>query len=444
MILPVEVFCSNVYLRIKVQFKKGLIIVMLSKKLMSAGANIKSIMSEKMAFRKVLVGLLYLLVLTEDFGTLGLRLNVYQYIVIIMFGVVVAQYIYKKQYEKFFIPKTMIFLFVYIILISLINPMSGKFITRMGFFGLEMLTLYYTIKEFKGTDSLFRVLYNSAFIIAVIGIVQWGAYFLKIPVLYDFSIYGLATKLEIRGNMLAVSSLLSEPSHCLFILAWAAWLGIVGKEKKYNFVNLFKTVVILLFALLTQSFLVYLCVFCAIIIGIFISLEDREMKKRYIIVGVSAMVVLLIFKGDLVLGAVNRLKQFQNISTTTGNDLSALALVSNLRIAFEKMKDGHILGTGFNTHDMYYYQYIEEIYGELIMYLNVEDAGSIYIRIFSEFGIVGLVTFLFFLGKKIFCSFFEKNYDKLAYVLIFAMIIMRTGAYHAVIPVISFLLVFFI
>ena len=97
---------------------------------------------------------------------------------------------------------------------------------------------------------------------------------------------------------------------------------------------------------------------------------------------------------DFIIGAVARLRQFETLSTTTRNDLSALALVSNLNIAIEKMKDGYIFGTGFDSHQMYYDKYIAEIYGRIIMAVNKEDCASLYIRIFSEFGIIGFLIFV--------------------------------------------------
>lgn len=103
------------------------------------------------------------------------------------------------------------------------------------------------------------------------------------------------------------------------------------------------------------------------------------------------VVFLCVSQWDLVYSVIGRLSQFKTLQTDTGNDLSALAITSNFQVSVEKMKDGYWLGTGLDSHRLYYDRYIDRLYLFLYMRLNSEDAASLYIRVFSEFGIVGLV-----------------------------------------------------
>jgi hypothetical protein len=82
----------------------------------------------------------------------------------------------------------------------------------------------------------------------------------------------------------------------------------------------------------------------------------------------------------------------------TSSDLTGFALVSNILVATEGLKKSHYLGTGINTHKD---TYDETIYNQfsssqVLVEVNKQDAGSLFIRLPSEFGIPGLLAFLLF------------------------------------------------
>jgi hypothetical protein len=84
----------------------------------------------------------------------------------------------------------------------------------------------------------------------------------------------------------------------------------------------------------------------------------------------------------------------------TSNDLSGYALVTNLFIARSALEESNFFGKGFNTHKDSYDKYIFKIFSgsQVIMEgLNKEGAGSLFIRVVSEFGLPGICLFLFFM-----------------------------------------------
>ena len=82
----------------------------------------------------------------------------------------------------------------------------------------------------------------------------------------------------------------------------------------------------------------------------------------------------------------------------TTSDATGFALVSNIVVAKENLFNTRFLGSGINTHQYAYYKTIYSKFPEssLLNLLNVKDAGSLFIRIFSEFGIPGMFFFIFF------------------------------------------------
>lgn len=95
------------------------------------------------------------------------------------------------------------------------------------------------------------------------------------------------------------------------------------------------------------------------------------------------------------------------------------------------MKDGYILGTGLYSHEIYYYDYIYILYRDIQWFMNSQDAASLFIRIFSEFGIFGLIIFLGFL-IKIFVKSLKYNIDICFFAVLLLVEGMRIGHYSIV------------
>lgn len=383
--------------------------------------------------------------LLQDAGTFGvLPLNIFQIILLLM---LVVYFVLNLRNEKSLrVPKNFLILMVYITFITFINKWDFDSIKSVGFFALELITIYWYVAKSESYERIFKVLYTVAFILAIYGIVQEIAFIINVPAIYDISLYGFAKNGSYitENGLMRAMSLYAEPSHTSAILSWGILIGLMGIDKKYNFISFFKTSCIFVYAVLTLSTIVYLSV--GLILILYVLLYQRKLvyKIRWFLLALIVLIILYVFKGDMILSVFGKLNSFKTLETNTGNDLSALAVVSNFDIAVEKLRDGYIFGTGFDSHRLYYYDYINRIYNSLYMYLNYTDAASMYIRIFSEFGIVGFVLFLGLNMRKLYLSIRRKDMIMLSFVAVFLINLLRNGSYNYITSVLCFVVIFLI
>lgn len=97
-------------------------------------------------------------------------------------------------------------------------------------------------------------------------------------------------------------------------------------------------------------------------------------------------------------GLISMTKNPKDYPYTT-NDLSGFALISNVLVAREGVIRSNYFGTGLNTHESTYNDSIELLFdqSQVIYELNKKDAGSLFIRLTSEFGVPGLIFLLLFI-----------------------------------------------
>jgi hypothetical protein len=83
----------------------------------------------------------------------------------------------------------------------------------------------------------------------------------------------------------------------------------------------------------------------------------------------------------------------------TSSDNTAFSLISNLIVAGNSLKKSYLMGTGINTHKNTYDETIYNTFnfGQFEIELNKKDAGSLIIRLFSEFGVLGFLIFVLIL-----------------------------------------------
>ncbi len=388
----------------------------------------------------VIYFLAFLFLLTQDVGSFGTRFLIVQYLILMLFLVLLMKNLIKEK--SLVLPLGLLVLMGYITVITIVNTFDMDGLTDMLFFFVSLITVYWLIKDLGDIKIFYKLFYNVAVVMSIIALLQFVTYLLGIDTFYDLAQYGFSHRLYIRYNLLAPSALYAEPAHAAPLLTWATWVILIGKEKKLEFVKSYKSALILIFAVLSQSAVVYVSVFLVFCIYIFIYQKQFLKKVRYLALATCAVIALMLISPDFIISVLRRLNQFETVSTTTANDLSALAIVSNLRIAIEKMKDGYLFGTGFDSHRLYYDQYIRELYGTIIMDINKNDCATLYTRIFSEFGIIGFVVFAIASVKRFFTSINKKNMETAVFLILFMIVIMRNGDYINIITTMTFVFAF--
>lgn len=290
------------------------------------------------------------------------------------------------------IERGLIVLFAYIGILTIINPFDMDSIKTFGFLILSV-TMYHLFLQRVPLQMTIETIYSSALWLSLYGCIQEFGYLLKIPAIYDISTYSFIIKWvrywawKFNAGQF---SFYAEPAYLGPILGIGVLIGLIEYRSNKK-IKIWKTVVIMACALMTQSFLTYASVIMALVCFILFYQKGIKRKLKWGLLATLIVVFLCVSQWDLVYSVIGRLSQFKTLQTDTGNDLSALAITSNFQVSVEKMKDGYWLGTGLDSHRLYYDRYIDRLYLFLYMRLNSEDAASLYIRVFSEFGIVGLV-----------------------------------------------------
>lgn len=373
---------------------------------------------------KIINALFFCTLVFQDAGTFGvLPLNLFQIIELTM---LIIMCIYDCKIR---IKRGLIILFAYIGVLTIINPFDMDSIKTFVFLVMSV-TMYHLFLRRVPLKMTIETIFNAALLLSIYGCIQELGYILKIPAIYDISNYGLTLNgLDIgHGNLMRVNSLYAEPAHLGPILGLGILIGMIENRNNKR-IRFWTIAIIMICALMTQSFLVYASVIMALVCFILFYQNGIKRKFKWVLLATLAVVFLCVSQWDLVYSVIGRLSQFKTLQTDTGNDLSALAITSNFRVAVEKMKNGYWFGTGLDSHRLYYDGYIDKLYSFLYMRLNSEDAASLYIRIFSEFGIGGLIIFCWGLLRKFYVGLKSKNKIRVMAILMFMVGVMRDGSY---------------
>jgi hypothetical protein len=241
---------------------------------------------------------------------------------------------------------------------------------------------------------------------------------------------------EILGFLPRAIGVFSEPAHYVSYMLPSAFiaLNILTNEKNELPISKSSCYIIIFSYIISFSLVGYfglgICLFLIF-------------KKRIFTNFFKTISLLFLFLGLVYFILNSPLGDKVNSFITTSSDItgsqyasgdqSSFALLSNLMVAFEGIKQSKGIGTGINTHIITYDKTITDIFSlsQIPNQLNKDNAGAIFIRLISEFGLFGILGFVYFLYK-----FRVKNvgHDKLLLIndLSFVTLIMyssRTGHY---------------
>jgi len=305
--------------------------------------------------------------------------------------------------------KGFMLLFFIICLASLYNIIIGNDTPDLfmkQFIGILLNSFFfYALIKINGYDikRLFKIYLNLAFIVALIGVLQEASYLLGFRTGYDFKHFIPYWNLVMNNTfgLPRLNSILPEPSYFCGVMMPAFFVSVVSFLKNnFGFQKKWKSVIIIVSFFFTFSAVGY--------IGIFFSLALLAYSYRkthyFIVVG-------LIIAALGVLGYRNipdfRIRIDHSVGIMKGDirletvDSSTFAFYTNARVASRNFLDNPVFGTGLGSHKISYYRLIErcinidEIIG--MSFLNVADASSLFLRLLSETGLVGVLVFLAFL-----------------------------------------------
>jgi hypothetical protein len=198
----------------------------------------------------------------------------------------------------------------------------------------------------------------------------------------------------------------SEPAEFGFTAMPGIFLAmsvLAGQGKALGLTNRWTAGIIMLGIFLSFSIVAY----AGIVISILVMTSGRIRKIGLVrMAGLLALIGVGIFavsQMTITYKLVNLIDAAQNPLEYeyTSTDLSGFALISNAFVAERALEGSHYLGTGLNTHQFSYDANVSSLFTgtQIILELNRADAGSLFIRLLSEFGVPGFLAFFWFLFR---------------------------------------------
>ncbi|WP_155242046.1 O-antigen ligase family protein [Butyrivibrio fibrisolvens] len=345
--------------------------------------------------------------------------------------------------KKLVIPYRVLVLIAYVVFITLINIHDFESIKSVGYYGIHMVAIALYLMYTDNRAKLCKVLYYSASILTIYGILQEFGYILGISAIYDPTVWGFYRFIPIPlfQGTIRIWSLYSEPAHLAGILCIGILIGLLGIEDKsheFDFTNKIITFLMFVVIMAGVSATAYVGLVVTLITWLLISDIGRK-YKAYAVAGFVGLfgAVFIIFRDIFYSIVVYRIAGLISEYNIVGNG-TTFAIISNFRVALLKMKELGIFGTGMDSNRIWYYDYVDRIYGADAIYMNADDAASVFTRVFSEFGIIGFILLAALIVYMIIKG--VKNKDKFLMIMVALFIIegMRDGTYVNVVLSIPF------
>jgi len=223
-------------------------------------------------------------------------------------------------------------------------------------------------------------------------LLQMVLYYSHLGNLYTFSFLGLKeVNLSTSGYFIRLFSLATEPAALCGILLPAIYLSInriINKEKQ---VSLRYAIIVIFVVLNTFSLIGYLYIFIALIMAFYYG-GKISFGKIALLIFAMFIFIILIMQAESIQQRVSEATSLDSIASS--DNLSIMAVYSNILIMLEVLKEYPLLGGGIFNHPHFYDMYISMFYsgGAPRVELNKDEAASLYIRSLSETGILGFVS----------------------------------------------------
>ena len=300
---------------------------------------------------------------------------------------------FKYGAPKFLVKLLLAPLVVGLIHISFGNNQVFTFIKVIGGLTITLYFFWAWVSLF-GSD-IYKLFYwycMSCWVLILIAVLQIISFFIGFNFGYDYS-WVLNKWGFVEGGLVGfrVNSILSEPTYLATALAPATYVSVNNFISKKNHIfNRYQSVVIIIITLLTTSSIGYLGILISIL------LCTQTIRIRYIFFGI----IISAFTFNL---AYNNVQDFRSRVDAakglwidddygiTNTNNSSFVLFNNLHVAKENLKRNPIFGTGLGSHETAFKKFT--LTKTLLPYdfeFNVKDGNSLFIRLCTETGLLGL------------------------------------------------------
>jgi hypothetical protein len=364
-----------------------------------------------------------------SFSTLGFENSLFG---ITMFTDVSTLFVYLSFFTLIFsgklrISKFLVIVYLFVFFQTFIVNFPNTFLvsTLKQYIGLILfsITLFSFISVYRyRIVNIIQIYYKFVLILAGIGILQcvfftlFGFTFKPQNLISGKSFGGGVDPFspEIIGLLPRVVGLSTEPAHYAVLMlpgVYITLLVLVGKAGQIGIHDKSIAIIILIGFVLSFSMVGFFGLALCLLSVFSGSLKGKLLPKISIFIFFIGL-LFFISKTDLSSKITTLPSMVSNIENFdyTSSDLTGFALVSNLIVAREGLIKSNFIGTGLNSHIDTYNQVIYKLFSnsQVVFELNKENAGSLFIRLPSEFGILGLISFIVFL---FYCHLGKKDYD---------------------------------
>lgn len=335
--------------------------------------------------------------------------DIYYYYVTIIIVLPLLFFKYRSIDAKLLGILTFLFLF------GLLNVILGNndfqsFIKNILGISLAYLFFFLIIKD-SGFDliRLFRLYYRFAIIFAAVGVIQFLSFLVGFKYGYNYSWLGLRTyNVEASSPyFFPVHSLTNEPSFFAFVQAPAVFIALrrLFKSEITIFGTKSQALLIIISYPLSQSSTGYFSLLLAVVL---LNLKQITVKRLIVMcIGVPSLVFCIYsfvpkFQERLDSSIALMTGQIIIEGTRTGNANGSSLILFNHFLIAERNAFDHPLGTGVGSHHVAFRRYNSVNawftgYGPDSIELNIHDASSLFNRVLSEMGFLGIFAFFYFL-----------------------------------------------
>jgi hypothetical protein len=273
------------------------------------------------------------------------------------------------------------------------------------FIGLLLsTTFYFYVFEYydMNVEELFRIYIRGCVLVSWIGLFQLISYRIGFKLGYDYGwLFNKWAVIADRAGGIRVNSIFAEPVQFAIVIIPSVFVAMNGLFRNdFKFMSRLECVLILLIVLFTKSSTGYIGIF--VIFFLFI-INYGHFVNLLIGLGVIASVSSIIYvyvpefheRVDSSVGLwVNEDLSVKNVNS------SSFVLYNNFHIAFLSLKHNPIGGSGLGSHKVAFDIYsLTKNKGVLNFAFNKSDANSLFLRLMSETGLLGVVFIVMLLYR---------------------------------------------
>jgi len=216
---------------------------------------------------------------------------------------------------------------------------------------------------------------------------------------YDFSFLPSFNLAPSQTGLLRINSILAEPSGFCYVIMPAFFASLVALvKKKYALLKRWKSLVIISAFILTFSTVGYI----GIVFSSILLIYNFGKIKYFILITLllAGFVFFLWFNvEDFKMRINDSFDVLVGEKSLEKSNLSTFALFSNVLVTYETFLDNPIFGHGLGSRPLSYDKYIGDVVDieKVPKLLNREGGNSLFLRILSELGLIGVILFFYFL-----------------------------------------------